>query len=169
MNKIATANKVLPKAGLNGFDWTFVQGPTVALLLNFCAKNPRLRQYPNVSINYQKNEKNDITYTHRNPSFVVSYYRIKQIDYDGTSSYSNIASVVYEGDGREIAIYPNPTTNEVTVSVTEEMDVSVVDMLGRVVKKVTIGKDQNTVNLSEFPSGLLIFVVGDQRYKVFKE
>jgi hypothetical protein len=21
-----TANKVLPKAGLNGFDWTFVQG-----------------------------------------------------------------------------------------------------------------------------------------------
>ena len=30
-----TANKVLPKAGLNGFDWTFV------------LKIPRLRQYPN--------------------------------------------------------------------------------------------------------------------------
>jgi tetratricopeptide (TPR) repeat protein len=40
-------NKVLPKAGLNGFDWTFVQGSTFVLRLNFCAKNPRLRQYPN--------------------------------------------------------------------------------------------------------------------------
>lgn len=38
--------KVLPKAGLNGFDWTFVQGSTFVLRLNFCAKNPRLRQYP---------------------------------------------------------------------------------------------------------------------------
>jgi len=42
-----TANKVLPKAGLNGFDWAFVQGSTFVLRLNFCAKNPRLRQYPN--------------------------------------------------------------------------------------------------------------------------
>jgi len=37
----------LPKAGLNGFDWTFVQGSSSVLRLNFCAKNPRLRQYPN--------------------------------------------------------------------------------------------------------------------------
>jgi len=36
----------LPKAGLNGFDWTFVKGSTFVLRLNFCAKNPRLRQYP---------------------------------------------------------------------------------------------------------------------------
>jgi hypothetical protein len=46
MNKSTTANKVLPKAGLNGFDWAFVQGSTAVTLLNFCAKNPRLRQYP---------------------------------------------------------------------------------------------------------------------------
>ncbi len=40
-------NKVLPKAGLNGFDWTFVQGSTFVLRLNFCAKNPPLRQAAN--------------------------------------------------------------------------------------------------------------------------
>jgi hypothetical protein len=45
--KQRTANKVLPKAGLNGFDWTFVQSSTFVLRLNFFAKNPRLRQYPN--------------------------------------------------------------------------------------------------------------------------
>lgn len=42
-----TDNRVLPKAGLNGFVWTFVQNSTLVILMNFCAKNPRLRQYPN--------------------------------------------------------------------------------------------------------------------------
>ena len=41
-----TPNKVLPKAGLNGFDWAFVQGSTLVLRLDFSAINPRLRQYP---------------------------------------------------------------------------------------------------------------------------
>jgi len=90
------------------------------------------------------------------------------MDYDGQYSYSNIASVVYDGDSRDIAIYPNPATNEVTLSVTGETEVSVVDMMGRVLKKVTIGKDQNIINLVEFPSGMLIFVIGDQRYRVLK-
>ena len=45
-DKLPAYNKVLPKAGLNGFDWTFVQGSTFVLRLNFSAKNPRLRQYP---------------------------------------------------------------------------------------------------------------------------
>ncbi len=40
------ANKVLPKAGLNNFLSTEVQGSTFVLRLNFCTKNPRLRQYP---------------------------------------------------------------------------------------------------------------------------
>jgi len=42
----AAGNTVLPKAGLNGFDWVFVQGSTFVLRVNFSAKNPRLRQYP---------------------------------------------------------------------------------------------------------------------------
>jgi hypothetical protein len=33
-------NQVLPKAGLNGFDWTFVQSSTFIFRLNSCAKFP---------------------------------------------------------------------------------------------------------------------------------
>ncbi len=56
MKEKRTPNKVLPKAGLNGFDWTFVQGSTFVLRLNFSAKNPRLRQYPKRYLQpYQKN------------------------------------------------------------------------------------------------------------------
>ena len=45
--RTTTANTVLPKAGLNSFDWTFVQGSTAVILLNFCAKNPPHRQAEN--------------------------------------------------------------------------------------------------------------------------
>jgi len=38
MKKAQTPNKVLPKAGLNGFDWTIVQSSTLVLRLIFCAK-----------------------------------------------------------------------------------------------------------------------------------
>lgn len=37
-------NKVLPKAGLNSFDCTFVQVSTFVLRLNNSAENPHLRQ-----------------------------------------------------------------------------------------------------------------------------
>lgn len=46
----------LPKAGLNGFDWTFVQGSTFLLRLNFCAKSPAFGNTQTVSSKTNKKE-----------------------------------------------------------------------------------------------------------------
>lgn len=46
-NGRAAGNKVLPEAGLNCSYEKFVKGSTLVLLLNFCAKNPRPRQFSN--------------------------------------------------------------------------------------------------------------------------
>ena len=48
MTRTTAYNKVLPKAGLNGFDWASVQGSTFALRLNFCAKIPAFGNTQNV-------------------------------------------------------------------------------------------------------------------------
>jgi hypothetical protein len=53
----AAYKKVLPKAGLNGFDWTLVQGSTFVLRLNFIAQKNHLRQYPNPSVQYHSTKK----------------------------------------------------------------------------------------------------------------
>ncbi len=52
---ITTANKVLPKAGLNGFDGTFVQGSIFVLRLNFSTKNspPSAIPFPLAAISEQ--------------------------------------------------------------------------------------------------------------------
>ena len=59
--KARTANKLLPKAGLNGFDWTFVQGSIFVLRLNFCAKNPPLRQAENRWLQIEPTKPNKLT------------------------------------------------------------------------------------------------------------
>ncbi|MBK9737728.1 MAG: T9SS type A sorting domain-containing protein [Saprospiraceae bacterium] len=90
------------------------------------------------------------------------------MDYDGKYSYSDIASVIYDGTG-ETNIYPNPATSEVNISTTEPTSVQVMDVYGMVLLNRDISDGQNTINLSTLPAGILVFVVGDQRYKVLKE
>ena len=58
---------------------------------------------------------------------------------------------MHDGDESDIAIDPNPATDEVTLSATVDKEVSLVDMVDRVLKKLTIGKYQNRINLSEIP------------------
>ncbi len=43
----ASANKVLPKAGVTNFYDTFVLNRTLVFQINSSAETPRLRQYPN--------------------------------------------------------------------------------------------------------------------------
>jgi hypothetical protein len=58
-------------------------------------------------------------YTDENSYGGISYYRLKQIDHDGTFSYSAIKAVAGDGDRSisytEISIYPNPVADELKV------------------------------------------------------
>jgi hypothetical protein len=57
----------------------------------------------------------------------------------------------------------------VTISTTEATSGQVMDGHGRLLLNRDISDGQNTINLSYLPTGILIFVVGDQRFKVLKE
>ena len=46
----------------------------------------------------------------------ISYYRLKQTDFDGKFSYSQVRSVkIDKFGGSQINIYPNPTSNQITI------------------------------------------------------
>ena len=91
-----------------------------------------------------------------------------QVDYDGKYNYSDIAPVRYEGDSSK-NIYPNPTTSEVTINILSATTLRIMDVYGKLYTQQTISEGQNTINLSALPTGILIFVVGDRRFKVLKE
>jgi len=53
-------------------------------------------------------------FTDKNPHQGISYYRIKQVDYDGQTSYSEIRAVNLNNQN-EIILYPNPASDYLNI------------------------------------------------------
>ena len=73
--------------------------------------------------------------THRG----ISNYRIRQVDFDGQMMISPVRSVRGEGQPNGTVVFPNPSSNgQVNVifeSVRDQMDLSLMDMSGRILKQ----------------------------------
>ena len=96
-----------------------------------------------------------------NPHAGISYYRLKQIDFDGTVSYSVIRAVEgYETKG-SLSVYPVPTYDRLNINfndwITEDTDVTiqVMDVLGRVLIRKDITIQPNMVLTLEEVQALL--------------
>lgn len=60
------------------------------------------------------------------PVYGISYYRLKQVDYDGAFEYSNIVAVNIAGATATINMYPNPAQGNVNIAVANiEGDVNI--------------------------------------------
>jgi hypothetical protein len=84
----------------------------------------------------------DITQTYKDTDYYpvsgVNYYRLKQVDIDGSIRYSKIVSVVFdESIAFEVVLYPNPTnSNTFNLKFTEDLgetQIEVIDLLGRII------------------------------------
>ncbi len=87
------------------------------------------------------------------PGIGTLYYRLKQYDYDGTFSYSNIASVYFEET--DFNIYPNPTSGRIELVVQENVNtpIQVFDTQGKVVLQQLLNGNHTTLDLSNLPDG----------------
>ncbi|MBL7747673.1 MAG: T9SS type A sorting domain-containing protein [Chitinophagaceae bacterium] len=87
----------------------------------------------------------------------ITQYRIRQIDLDNRSKYSDIRSVRGEGQPGKTVIYPNPTSNGKVNILFEEAniarDISVLDMSGRAIK-ILKGITSNNVVIENLTPGM---------------
>lgn len=71
----------------------------------------------------------------------LNYYRLKQVDQDGKSTYTKVISVLFSSYGEGGVIYPNPATSYVNIQTgydgTREVAIQVYDMNGRMVMHQT--------------------------------
>ena len=108
----------------------------------------------------------------------TAYYRLNQIDYDGANEYTDIRSIRFtpKPNALEIAAYPNPFNQEVTLSTsaTEPYSIEVTDINGLVVLNIE-NEDKGThkLDLSTWASGVYLVNVtstqGTKHLKVIKQ
>lgn len=95
------------------------------------------------------------------PFYGTSYYRLKQIDYDGTFTYSSIKAVsIEERSNKALSVYPNPTTAQLTVE-GEEAELASVQVFNTMGQEVTSSvvvqsrREQSLVlNLTNLANGI---------------
>lgn len=86
----------------------------------------------------------------------LSYYRLKQTDFDGAFDYSEIKSVLFREE-LDIELYPNPANHfvELRGKHLDESEVSVVDALGQTVVLVpSLHQDHISFETSELRNGM---------------
>ncbi len=98
-----------------------------------------------------------------------SYYRLKQVDFDGKSTLSNV--VFIKGDNvTELSIsglYPNPTQSQLNVVLqsptTQKVELVISDIAGKVVQQQTLqlqkGENNNVVNVAGLAKGIYVVKV----------
>gem|GEM_PF-4796733 len=102
------------------------------------------------------------SYTDHNPTQGYNYYRLSQIDNDGTRSVSEIIAAkcnTMQIDELNADVYPNPFSNELTIALSnfngQRTIIEVFDMLGKTIATKTIENPDNyyetTLNLDGFP------------------
>lgn len=109
------------------------------------------------------------SFTDAQPLQGASYYRLKQVDYDGSASYSSIAAVTFTSHAKA-SVYPNPSAGGVFTFVQEdasaENEVAVFSANMMLVKKVMVAPGEKAIiSLSDQPDGIyfLVYTEGGER------
>jgi Secretion system C-terminal sorting domain len=94
------------------------------------------------------------TYNDETP-LSISYYRLRQIDYDGKEKPSKIVSVSLKGD-KDFVIFPNPTKDKITFNASdfEPNRVIVYNSLGQIVMDKAY--QINELDVSNLPTGVYV-------------
>lgn len=112
----------------------------------------------------------EYTFDDRNPSS-MNYYRLKQIDFDGTSTLSKVISVEFGNWKNQKAIVsPNPAYSSLYVSNVDHIEsLMILDLMGRPVK-VNWSKseiDKFEINIQSLPQGTYLLVINNTGKSIF--
>lgn len=125
-------------------------------------------QVTNILGSGNSNEPKFYTYIDYNTNRSISYYRLKQVDFDGsTETFSPKSVLCNESNNAEFKVYPNPTIQKCTIEFNSVLSnngqLSIYDMTGRVVLNqkiaITEGLNQIQIDLDKVSAGVYIIKI----------
>ncbi len=106
------------------------------------------------------NGESEATYSlyHNNPNQGINYYRLRQVNLDGTYTYSGIATVVFSKGLNNIVIFPNPATTQFRIDSKEHIkEIILLDITGKRLKKYPVRSEYHS--LIGIPSGAYLIQI----------
>ncbi|MBL0145565.1 MAG: T9SS type A sorting domain-containing protein [Chitinophagaceae bacterium] len=95
----------------------------------------------------------------------VNFYRLKQVDIDGKTTYSNIVKVLFDEYGKQVNIYPNPATQLVNIDFGGRQKTVIINVYDAQGRQVIITSMQNQqplkLNINHLPKGKYIVQLSD--------
>lgn len=93
------------------------------------------------------------------------YYRLRQVDTDGTETFSPVVTLGATGAAATLALYPNPAHSQLTIAAAAGQQVQIIDLAGRVLQTTTLPASGN-LNVESLPAGTYLLrapLSGQQR------
>ncbi|WP_262922856.1 T9SS type A sorting domain-containing protein [Hymenobacter aerilatus] len=93
------------------------------------------------------------------------YYRLRQVDMDGTDAYSPVRAIQFDAaQEATVSVYPNPTQTQATLELTSlpagSYQVRILDLTGRVLREQTLaGQQLHQLSVAELPMGTYLVQV----------
>ena len=103
-------------------------------------------------------EKLQYSYIDKSPNNGLNLYRLEQVDFDGTTAYSDVQSAVL--DLRKKQITPNPFTNHILLQGYDGNEYSIVNSTGIIIKEGILTADSE-LNLSVLAPGIYRCIINE--------
>jgi hypothetical protein len=98
-------------------------------------------------------------YADQTPFSGISYYRLKQIDFEGTYDYSKVISFDFTTN-ESVRVYPNPASKTIEISGINQGKIVFTDNMGRIVLQASYPGP--AIDISALPNGIYFIQIGSE-------
>lgn len=121
-----------------------------------------------VAGNGNSSENINYSFEDLNPT-ILSYYRLKQVDFDGTFEYSQVITVRRSKSWKEFNISPNPVKENLNISFfsasNRSLELKVSDIIGRALYTESVaaqkGLNNIEINTNDYLNGIYLVTISD--------
>ncbi|MFM2269400.1 MAG: hypothetical protein RL757_2841 [Bacteroidota bacterium] len=98
----------------------------------------------------------------------ITYYRLKNMDLDGTFEYSKIISLDAAATVAGVKLYPNPVSDVLFVENVLGQDVEIINSIGQTIMKEQ-AVEQTSFSMAQFSNGIYFVKIGNKAFKFVKQ